>query len=68
MGRLKDYSVYAINAAPVFQFHYGTIKRIFTMLQIMHLCYFNSTMGRLKVADGQIRQFPNLISIPLWDD
>ena len=49
MVRLKDYCQHRNPTHPLFQFHYGTIKRTETTGRISLTPYFNSTMVRLKV-------------------
>ena len=69
MVRLKDKWITADLAdTGVFQFHYGTIKRLLQVIQYVLRLYFNSTMVRLKADIGKNSNSPSDISIPLWYD
>ena len=48
MVRLKDRLSFGIAYVTLFQFHYGTIKRILEHSITGKVIYFNSTMVRLK--------------------
>ena len=68
MVRLKAVEAQSLQQAPVFQFHYGTIKSFGAESKLIHIAYFNSTMVRLK--DRRPDGFRKIkgISIPLWYD
>ena len=55
-------------AVRLFQFHYGTIKRKWRLQPKRLICYFNSTMVRLKVRCVILIWQIKVISIPLWYD
>ena len=48
MVRLKVYSEKGLRGRLQFQFHYGTIKRMYQKVVLMDQSNFNSTMVRLK--------------------
>ena len=52
----------------LFQFHYGTIKSLYTFTLLAAIAHFNSTMVRLKVNSILVKHFISDISIPLWYD
>ncbi len=52
----------------IFQFHYGTIKRINILLYKKGSRDFNSIMVRLKAQKDKGKNLQSVISIPLWYD
>ena len=52
----------------LFQFHYGSIKGVFKVVNEQTKAGFNSTMVRLKAAKYNAFKFRNHVSIPLWFD
>ena len=52
MVRLKEAGADKMNFGMLFQFHYGTIKRVGGLRCTCFCVYFNSTMVRLKVTEA----------------
>ncbi len=50
----------------IFQFHYGSVKRVVSNLFMLLRIHFNSTMVRLKVESAIEEGKTSKISIPLW--
>ena len=55
MVRLKDHWGIEDVKSALFQFHYGTIKRLSPPSSVTNQCYFNSTMVRLKDIDYRFK-------------
>ena len=54
MVRLKVGGAKTLKNLEIFQFHYGTIKRLNYLEPQLQQSYFNSTMVRLKVFDVKV--------------
>ena len=68
MVRLKAAQTTVQNRSILFQFHYGTIKRLVHLFLIDIIARFNSTMVRLKELLNDICFVFKRVSIPLWYD